>query len=312
MLACNWLINSHKLNFVQLLLFQNRYWAAFFIFHIYNKNIRHFVIGTTLPIILQLISIKPTNKKLTFHALNYFTMKKWLLGAVAIIGFGSAVVAQEANTLTKQEKKEGWKLLFDGKTTKGWHTYLKDTVGSKWVVKDGAIVFDPSKPKEGGGDIVTNESFENFELSLEWKISKGGNSGIIFDIQETPENGATYMSGPEMQVLDNINADDNKKQTHLAGCLYDMHGDATVSKPVPVGEWNHAVIKQNKGHLTLILNGITTYDGQIGSKEWNEMVAHSKFKNPEFANFAKVAKGKIALQEHPGSSQWRNIKIKLL
>ncbi len=239
-------------------------------------------------------------------------MKKLLAIVIVFTVLSGAVAAQSPNTLTTEEKKEGWKLLFDGKSTKGWHTYLKDSVGSKWQVKDGAIVFDPSQPKEGGGDIVTNGSFENFELSLEWKISKGGNSGIIFDIQEAPENKATYMTGPEMQVLDNIDADDNKKQTHLAGCLYDMHGDATVSKPVPVGEWNHAKIIQNKGHLTLILNGITTYDGQIGSKEWNDMVAKSKFKDPAFANFAKVAKGKIALQEHPGSSQWRNIKIKML
>ena len=238
-------------------------------------------------------------------------MKKLLVIVIGIAGAHFAI-AQQPNTLTQKEKKEGWKLLFDGTTTKGWHTYLKDTVGSKWTVNDGAIVFDPSKPKEGGGDIVTNESFENFELSLEWKISKGGNSGIIFDIQEAPANKATYMTGPEMQVLDNIDADDNKKQSHLAGCLYDMHGDATVSKPVPVGEWNHAIIKQNKGHLTLILNGITTYDGQIGSPEWNAMVANSKFKDAAFANFAKVAKGKIALQEHPGSSQWRNIKIRIL
>lgn len=226
--------------------------------------------------------------------------------------FSKVAMAQQPNTLTKKEKKEGWKLLFDGTTTKGWHTYKKDTVGSKWQVKDGAIIFDPSQPKEGGGDIVTNEAFENFELSLEWKISKGGNSGIIFDIQENAANNATYMTGPEMQVLDNIDAADNKKENHLAGCLYDMHGDATVSKPKPVGEWNIVDIIQNKGHLTLILNGITTYSGQMGSKEWDEMVASSKFKNKEFASFAKVAKGKIALQEHPGSSQWRNIKIKML
>ncbi|WP_153799315.1 3-keto-disaccharide hydrolase [Foetidibacter luteolus] len=221
-------------------------------------------------------------------------------------------MAQTPNTLTKKEKKEGWQLLFDGKTTNGWHTYLRDTVGAKWQVKDGALVFDPTQPKEGGGDLVTNSEYENFELHLEWKISKGGNSGIIFDIQEAPENRATYLTGPEMQVLDNIDADDNKKQNHLAGCLYDMHGDTSVSKPNPVGEWNQVKIIQDKGHLTFWLNGIKTFEGQIGSEEWNNMVANSKFKNPVFANFAKVAKGKIALQEHPGSSQWRNIKIRPL
>ncbi|MDB5009817.1 MAG: glycosyl hydrolase [Mucilaginibacter sp.] len=219
--------------------------------------------------------------------------------------------AQKVNKLTRAEKKEGWKLLFDGETTKGWHTYLRDTVGSKWQVKDGAIIFDPTQPRSGGGDLVTNGAYENYELNLEWKISKGGNSGIIFDIQESPKFGATYQTGPEMQVLDNINAADNKKQNHLAGCLYDLSGDSTISKPVAVGEWNKVRIIQNKGHLTFYLNGIQTFDGQIGSEEWNKMIANSKFSRG-FDNFAKVANGKIALQEHPGSSAWRNIKIKQL
>ena len=238
-------------------------------------------------------------------------MKKALIFTV-ITMLGTAVIAQSPNTLSKKEKKEGWKLLFDGSTTRGWHTYLKDTVGSKWQVKNEAIVFDPSQPESGGGDIVTNEAYENFELNLEWKISKGGNSGIIFDVQENPKYGATYLTGPEMQVLDNIDASDNKKQNHLAGCLYDMSGDATVSKPKPVGEWNQVRLIQNKGHLTFWLNGIQTYDGQIGSDEWNKMVANSKFRNNAFSDFAKVAKGKIALQQHPGSSEWRNIKIRPL
>lgn len=220
--------------------------------------------------------------------------------------------AQKPNTLTRKEKKEGWTLLFDGTSTKGWHTYLRDTVGSKWQVKDGALVFDPTQPRDGGGDIVTNNEYENYELTLEWKISKGGNSGIIFDVQEDPQYKATYMTGPEMQVLDNIDADDNKKENHLAGCLYDMAGDAQVSKPKPVGEWNQVRLIQNKGHLTFWLNGIKTFEGQMGSDEWNKMVAASKFSHKEFGHFAKVAKGKIALQEHPGSSGWRNIKIRPL
>ena len=225
---------------------------------------------------------------------------------------GIISIAQKPNTLTAKEKKQGWKLLFDGHSTKGWHTYLRDTVGAKWQVKDGALVFDPSQPASGGGDIVTNDSYENFELRLEWKISKGGNSGIIFDVQENPKYSATYLTGPEMQVLDNIDASDNKKQNHLAGCLYDMAGDSTVSKPRPVGEWNEVRLVQNKGHLSFWLNGIKTFEGQIGSEEWNKMVAGSKFRSPQFSDFAKVAKGRIALQQHPGSSQWRNIKIRML
>lgn len=238
-------------------------------------------------------------------------MKKTALFIVCAL-LVSAITAQQPNTLTQKEQREGWKLLFDGKTTQGWHTYLRDTVGSKWQVKNGALVFDTSQPRNGGGDIVTNEAFENFELHLEWKISKGGNSGIIFDIQEDPKYAATYLTGPEMQVLDNINAADNKKQNHLAGCLYDLAGDSSVSKPHPVGQWNQVKIMQNKGHLVFWLNDIKTFDGQIGSEAWNTLVANSKFNGKAFQDFAKVPKGKIALQQHPGSSEWRNIKIRRL
>jgi hypothetical protein len=238
-------------------------------------------------------------------------MNKFVL-LIALLVAGTTLFAQTPNTLTRKEKRQGWKLLFDGKTTQGWHTYNRDTVGSKWQVKDGNIVFDTSKPRNGGGDLVTNKEYENFDLRLEWKVAKGSNSGVIFDIQEDKKFGATYMTGPEMQVLDNINATDNKKQNHLAGSLYDLAGDSTVSKPNPVGEWNKVRILQNKGHLTLWLNDIKTYEGQIGSEEWNKMIANSKFRAPIYANFAKVAKGKIALQEHPGASQWRNIKIREL
>jgi hypothetical protein len=238
-------------------------------------------------------------------------MKK-ILVLSALILTGAAAFAQQPNTLTAQEKQQGWTLLFDGKSTTGWHTYLRDTAGSKWQVRNGAIVFDTSQPANGGGDLVTNNVYENYELNLEWKISSGGNSGIIFDVQEDPKYRATYITGPEMQVLDNISADDNKKQNHLAGCLYDMAGDSTVSKPHPIGEWNQVRLIQDHGHLIFFLNGIKTFEGQMGSEEWNRMVAGSKFRNKIFADFAKVAKGKIALQEHPGSSEWRNIKIRPL
>lgn len=242
----------------------------------------------------------------------YLSMKRFLTIAAGLLLVVATAFAQQPNTLTKQEKKDGWKLLFDGKTTNGWHTYLKDTVGSKWQVQDGAIVYDQTQPRSGRGDIVTNEEYENYELNLEWKVTKGANSGIIFNIQEDKKYPATWLTGPEMQVLDNIDADDNKKENHLAGCLYDMAGDATVSKPNAVGEWNKVRLIQNKGHLTFYLNDIKTFEGTIGSDEWNRLIANSKFSNPMFTNFAKVAKGKIALQEHPGSSQWRNIKIRLL
>src|SRR5205085_6182906 len=123
-------------------------------------------------------------------------MKLHLTYLLAIALLLSACMVQKPNELTKKEKKEGWKLLFDGKTTKGWHTYHRDTVGSKWQVQDGTLIFDRTKPANGGGDIVTNDVYENYELNLEWKVAKGSNSGIIFDVQETPQFAATYETGP--------------------------------------------------------------------------------------------------------------------
>ena len=213
------------------------------------------------------------------------------------------------NTLTAKEKKEGWVLLFNGKDLTGWHSWKRDNVAANWIVKDGQIQYDREHDKEGE-DLVTNGIYENYELQLQWRISKGGNSGIIFNIQEDPKYGATYQTGAEMQVLDNIDAEDNKKQNHWAGSLYDMIGDATVSKPVTPGEWNQVRLIQNKGQLTFYLNGIKTVDVKVGSPEWEAALASSKFKSRGFADFMKVLKGKIAVQKHPGSSGWKNIKIR--
>ncbi len=239
-------------------------------------------------------------------------MKKiLLLCLLAFLAIPSVMLAQDKdNILTGKEKRHGWKLLFDGSTLKGWHSYHRDTVAANWIVKDGQIEYDRTNDR-AGDDLVTDDIYTNYELQLQWRITDGGNSGIIFDIQENdPKHTATFVTGPEMQVLDNIHASDNHPETHLAGCLYDMMGSAAVSKPKPIGEWNQVKIVQNKGHLTFWLNGIQTVDTQIGSPEWNAMIQKSKFKNREFGYFAKVAGGKIALQKHPGASGWKNIKIR--
>lgn len=210
---------------------------------------------------------------------------------------------------TEKERDEGWELLFDGKTTNGWHTYNRDTVSKNWKVIDEALVMDPNeKTTQAMGDIVTNKEYENYELALEWKISEGGNSGIIFNVREDPKFNNTYVTGPEMQILDNIKASDNKKENHLAGLLYDMSGGAALSKPNPVGQWNQVRILQKDGHLTFYFNGVKTLDIQQGSDEWKKLLANSKFKT--WVDFATSPKGKIALQDHGHEVAFRNIKIR--
>jgi hypothetical protein len=223
----------------------------------------------------------------------------------------SAVMAQKANTLTAKEKKNGWQLLFDGTTTNGWHTYLRKDVSPLWKVVDGALEMDPAEKKKGApaGDLVTDGEFENYELAIEWKISEGGNSGIIFSVHEDPKFGATYLTGPEMQVLDDDKHADGKIIKHNAGDLYDLKKSVKRAAK-PVGQWNQAKIVKNNGQLTLWLNGVKTVETTIGSPEWDKMLADSKFNGWE--GFAKYPKGHIALQDHGDKVWYRNIKIRLL
>lgn len=219
--------------------------------------------------------------------------------------------SDKPNTLTSKEKSDGWVLLFDGTTTNGWHTYNKNVVTKNWKVADGALVMDPSlKGDENRGDIITDKAYKNYDFKTEWKISPEGNSGIIFDVKESPEFENTYNTGAEMQVLDNISAEDNKKGNHLAGLLYDMSGTPDLSKPKPVGEWNQAEIIQKDGHLTFYLNGVKTLDVQYGSDAWKQMIDNSKFKT--WPGFMTSPNGKIAFQDHGHEVSFRNVMIKEL
>lgn len=195
--------------------------------------------------------------------------------------------------------------LFDGKTTDGWHSYLKTGPGA-WKVVDGTLQLDPKA--ESQGDLLTDKEYENYELSLAWKIAEGGNSGIIIGVHEDPSFGATYLTGIEMQILDDVKADDNKKANHLAGSLYDMEAPAHAAKPA--GEWNKVKIRKLNGHLTFWLNGKQVIDTQIGSPEWNALLDKSKFKT--WKGFAAYPKGHIALQDHGAVVSFRDIKIKEL
>lgn len=233
--------------------------------------------------------------------------KVGLLVGILLLGGITACKTQQLNTVSRSEKNAGWHSLFNGKNLEGWHTYLKDKPGKTWTVQDNAIALDPAAG--GGGDLVTDQEFGNFELRLDWKISEGGNSGIIFYVHEDPRYRATYITGPEMQVLDNVKASDNKKANHLAGSLYDLIG-ADPASVHPAGEWNHVKIRVDNGHLTFWMNGRKVVETQMWDDAWNKMIANSKFSS--WKEFATFHKGHIALQDHGHKVWYRNIQIKEL
>ncbi len=212
------------------------------------------------------------------------------------------------STTTTAKADDGWEYLFDGKTTSGWHTYGLSTVRDRWQIADSALYIDTTKKE--GGDLVTNNEYSNFDLQLEWKIAKNGNSGIIFYVHEdTTKYKETYQTGPEMQVLDNDGHPDGKILKHRAGDLYDLIKSS--SEPVkPVGEWNQAEIISNNGNLELKLNGTTVVSTTLWDDGWKKIVAGSKFKSmPDWGTFKS---GKIALQDHGNLVWYRNIRIKKL
>lgn len=217
---------------------------------------------------------------------------------------------EEENTEAPAEN-DGFIKIFDGQSTQGWHTYGKNQAGAAWQVQDGALHLSPEgvDPSERG-DLVTDKEYENYHLRLEWKISPGGNSGIIFNVHEDADKyGATYATGPEMQVLDNDEHPDGKITTHRAGDLYDLISSSSEPVRAP-GEWNLAEVMVNDGKLDLFLNGVNVVSTTLFDEQWKERVAGSKFADmPDFGTFKK---GKIALQDHDDEVWFRNIEIKEL
>lgn len=216
--------------------------------------------------------------------------------------------------LTDEEKKDGWQVLFDGTSTKGWHKYGGEPVGSAWKITDGVLWLDTSTKTngkvKGGGSIVTDEAFDNFDLKLEWKIAPGGNSGILFYVHEdTVKYEESYHTGPEMQVLDNEGHADGQHKKHRAGDLYDL---IACSKETvkSVGEWNLAEIKCVNGKLDLYLNGEHVVSTTLWDDNWKKMIDGSKFKGWE--GFAAYKKGGISLQDHDNTVFYRNIRVKKL
>ncbi len=226
---------------------------------------------------------------------------------------------KQTETISKEMEKEEimeneWITLFDGSSFEGWHFYGGDTMGEPWKLEDSAMVFYPpsERPEGTSYNIVTDQEFENFVLSLEWKISKNGNSGIFWGIFEDEKYGQPYETGPEIQVLDNVGHPDAKNGlTRQAGALYDMM-ETNLEACNPAGEWNHILltIDHAKNQGMVALNDTKLFDFPVHGTEWDAMVANSKFATWE--GFGKYPMGKIGLQDHGDIVAYRNIKIKKL
>ena len=221
----------------------------------------------------------------------------------------------EEVAMETEEQNNEWQVLFDGTSFDAWKGYLNETVPEKWKIEDGAMVFYPPAERMPGEsyNIVTRNEFTSFVLSLEWRISEKGNSGIFWAVVEDERYSEAYESGPEIQVLDNAGHPDANAGggTHTAGSLYDMVAPSEdVTKPA--GEWNSCVltVDYEKNEGSVVLNDVKIVEFTPSGEKWDAMIADSKF--ADWPVFAKTQTGKIGLQDHGDIVAYRNIKIKEL
>ncbi|WP_206483040.1 DUF1080 domain-containing protein [Thalassotalea sp. G2M2-11] len=224
--------------------------------------------------------------------------------AIVAISIGASSVAFAAdNQLSAQEKSAGWQLLFNGEDMSQWRNFKSDTLNPQWRVLEGIMTLSA----KGGGDILTKKRYQNFELVLDWKIAKAGNSGIFILADEL--GGAIYSHAPEIQILDNERHSDNKIDSHLSGSIYDLLASPSTAHK-PAGEWNRVRIKLNNKHLEVWQNGVSTTSIVIGSTSWNALVKNSKFAT--WQGFAEGNAGHIGLQDHGDQVWFKNLKIREL
>jgi hypothetical protein len=237
---------------------------------------------------------------------------------IAAVLVASGVARQSKpllNTLSDQERKEGWKLLFDGKTTAGWRGAYKTTFPDHgWEVRDGMLIVQASNGGEAanGGDIVTVDEYSNFDLKVDFKLTEGANSGIKYFVTEQQPRTPGSAIGLEYQLLDDARHPDAKlgiNGNRTLASLYDLM-PATNKKPNPIGEWNHARIVVRGRHVEHWLNGVKVLEYERGGKEFLAHKAESKFKDRK--DFGEAPRGHILLQDHGNQVFFRNIKIRVL
>jgi len=215
------------------------------------------------------------------------------------------------------EQTVEWISLFDGETLNGWKRYNADEIGPLWTVDDGAIKCDGKGHGEGspefGGSLITLKTFGNFELELEWRISEGGNSGILYHVVEKPEYSHAYVTGPEFQVRDDpAKTDELSSSNKLAGSSYDMYAAPATKKLNPIMEWNTAKIVYKDGKVEHWLNGEKVVEFDESSVEYKERFGLSKWSSGDYPYWNTYKEGSIALQDHGAAVWYRNIRIRSL
>ena len=220
--------------------------------------------------------------------------------SVVTVGVLSATDNTAMNTLTAKEKADGWRLLFDGKTTNGWRGFRQQQMPAGWTAVDGALTRVAKAT-----DIVTVDEFGDFELRIDWNIGPNGNTGVFYRVTE--EDDVMWHTAPEYQIIDNAYSKERLKPVQLAGANYDLDPpsrDATK----PIGSWNETRIVVRGPHVEHWLNGVKVVEYELWSAEWERRVRESKFK--DFAHYARARRGHIGLQDHGDRVAFRNIKVR--
>ena len=224
-----------------------------------------------------------------------------------LVAAGLAVLALAVpQAYAGKAEASGWQRLFSGTDLSGWRGYKGAPTPTAWRVEDGAITLGTTGSR---GDIVSVDEYGDFELQLDWKIAPGGNSGIFYFVQEAPGAPHTFSTGPEMQVLDDERHPDGKLPSHRAGALYDLIACREAAAR-PVGSWNRVRIVVRRGRIEHWLNGKRVIATRFGDERWRALVANSKF--AAMPEFARVPRGRIALQDHGDRVWYRNIRIRRL